>query len=499
MGLHENSRMDALLNQLTRANALFLIPILGLGGSCQNGYHVTGLSSPSPFIQRFINSSWYHRYEEPPPPHTVTLIWSVIVSTYAVGGLFGALSIKCVTGLVGIKKGIICNSLVSIVAAAIMFSSKGAESIEMVVIARGLFGFSAGMGMGLHLMYLGEISPQKIRGKVTLTLATFTSFGKLLGRFFGLSEILGREELWNILLIVPTCFSVLQLLGLPFFPEAPRYLLIEKGDQEACKKALQSLWGRGDYKQEIDEMLAEQAAINVVRPKSTLEVLRDRNVRWRLITVVTISSCLLLSGMPAISIFSFDIFLEAGIPAEYIRYITLGLGGAEILAFMFCGFIIEHTGRRVLLWVGLGAMSATLVLITVTLTLKDYVSWFPYTTVGLINLFIIFQCGGPAGTISTLSHEIFIQSDRPAALVISGIIRWLLFCLLSMIFPFLVSALGSYCFVLFACMAMLGSLYTFFLLPETKGKSLLEISEAFKDLTVCRKSFKPDKSVQTKL
>lgn len=51
-----------------------------------------------------------------------------------------------------------------------------------------------------------------------------------------LREILGREDSWNILLCVSTCFSVVQLLTLPFFPEAPRYLLIEKGNTEACKK-----------------------------------------------------------------------------------------------------------------------------------------------------------------------------------------------------------------------------------------------------------------------
>lgn len=53
------------------------------------------------FIQSFINSSWLHRYEEPPPPQTVTMIWSLIVSMYALGGIFGALSVKFVAGRLG--------------------------------------------------------------------------------------------------------------------------------------------------------------------------------------------------------------------------------------------------------------------------------------------------------------------------------------------------------------------------------------------------------------
>ncbi|KAF7648398.1 hypothetical protein LDENG_00157670 [Lucifuga dentata] len=93
----------------------------------------------------------------------------------------------------------------------------------------------------------------------------------------------------------------------------------------------------------------------------------------------------------------------------------------------------------------------------------------------------------------------FTQSNRPAALVLVGILRWSCFIIVTLIFPFLVNALSSYCFVLFACICLLGSIYTFFFLPETKGKTLLEIAEEFKAITVCLKSFSQEKSFETKL
>lgn len=117
---------------------MFLIIVLGFGGTFQNGYHNTGLSSPSPvrelasplavgllltkinieaqikkkldtkltlfaaqFILSFINSTWSHRYEEAPPPHTVTMIWSLIVSLYGLGAFLGSLSINFVSGMLG--------------------------------------------------------------------------------------------------------------------------------------------------------------------------------------------------------------------------------------------------------------------------------------------------------------------------------------------------------------------------------------------------------------
>uniref|UniRef100_A0A4W6D6D8 Solute carrier family 2 member 9, like 1 n=1 Tax=Lates calcarifer TaxID=8187 RepID=A0A4W6D6D8_LATCA len=428
-----------------------------MGGSFQSGYHITGLSSPSPYIQRFINSSWYERHKEPPPAHTVTMIWSLIVSMYAVGGFFGAISVKFFSGRLGRKKAMIGNSVIAIVAAGIMLTSKRANSFEMIIVARILFGFSAGKANETY-----SISPRKIRGAVTLTLATFMSLGKLSGQFFGLSEILGREELWDIVLCVPACFSVVHVIVLPFLPEAPRYLFIEKGDDKACKKALQSLWGTGDYKQEMDEMLIEQAAIEAAPPKNPLQLLRDRTVRWQLITMSLIYCCNQLSGMSALFFFYF-IFLNSTHIFEL---------------FPSQGLLIEFTGRRPLFWGAYGVMSALL---------GDSSYWVPYITAGLIILFIIFFCGGPgmSGASATLNSEIFIQSDRLAALVLMGIQRWLLFAVLGLVFPFLINGLSTYCFVLFACVCLLGCFYTFFLLPETKGKTLLEISEEFKAITLC--------------
>ncbi|XP_039652650.1 solute carrier family 2 member 9, like 1 isoform X1 [Perca fluviatilis] len=490
-------RMETLLQQLTRGNALFLIIILGIGGTFQTGYHSTGLSSPSPYIRRFINSSWYDRYEETPSPQTITMIWSLIVSMYAAGGLFGAVSVKLVSGMLGRKKVMICNSFIAIVAAGIMLTSKGAKSYEMIIVARILYGYSAGLGGSIHLMYLGEISPRKIRGTVTLTSATFVSLGKLFGQIFGLSEILGHEELWNIVLCVPAFFSVVQIIVLPFLPEAPRYLFLEKGDDKACKKALQSLWGQGDYKQEMDEMLAEQAAIEAAPSKSPLQLLRDRTVRWQLLTMSIIYCCNQLSGITAISTFSFDIFLAAGVPRDKIRYVTLGLGISEMITYISCGLLIEHTGRRPLIWGGYGFMSACWVLVTITLNLKDSSYWVPYISASLIILSTIFFSGGPGGATHTVYSEIFNQSNRLAAFVLIGTQRWLFSAVMGLVFPFLINA--SYCFVLFACMCLLASLYTFFILPETKGKTLLEISEEFKAITVCGKSFLEEKRVETKL
>ncbi|KAL7843635.1 hypothetical protein AOLI_G00251470 [Acnodon oligacanthus] len=490
--------MDNLLSQLVRGKALLFIVVLGLGGCFQAGCHSTLISSPSPFIKSFINSSWAQRYGETPGENTVTFIWSAVVSVFALGGLLGSISVRWVTNLLGRKRAMIWNNAITVVGLGIMIISKPAKSFEMVLISRFFFGFTSGLGGNLHVIYLGEISPKKIRGMVTLTVATFKAVGKLTGQLAGLSEILGREDWWNILLCVPAFFSIIQMVTLPFFPEAPRYLLIEKSNTEQCKTALQYLWGPGDYKLEIEEMLLEQASLGGERSKTLMELLRDQSIRWQLLSMFVINGAVQFSGISVVGVFSFSIFQEAGIPVEKIRYVTLGMGVSEILTNITCGLLIDHVGRRVLLWAGFGSMAVIMALIAVSLELKDYSFWTPYSTVALVFLFVICFAGGPSGVVPSFNHEIFVQSYRSAAFVFIGIMTWASFTVLGFIFPFLLAALKSFSFMLFSCVCFAASLYIFFTLPETKGKTPLEISEEFRNMRTCGSST-DDKCMETRL
>ncbi|GAA6088670.1 solute carrier family 2 member 9, like 1 [Tachysurus ichikawai] len=452
--------MESFLKQLVQGKAFLFIIIVGLGGSFQIGCHLTLISSPYPFINSFINSTWTQRYGEAPREDTLTLIWATVVAFYSVGGIFGSTSVQFVLNHLGRKNAMIWNNVLNIVAVAIMILSKAAGSFEMIILSRFLFGVNSGLAGNLHCIYLGESAPKKIRGTVSVTMATFSAMGKLVGQIAGLSEILGREDLWHILLCVPAFFGFVLLFTLPFFPEAPVYLLIEKGKIEECKKGLQCLWGPGDYKLEIEEMQEEQATLK---------------------GQCTIQFC----GISGISIFAYSIFQEAGIPEDKIRYVTLGVGASEILTTITCSILIDRVGRRVLLSGGFGIMAAIMVLLTITLQLKDYDFWVPYTSVCLVFLFVICYGGGPAGVTVPLSYEMFVQSYRPAAFMFLGLIIWAGFTVFGFLFPFLLNGIKSFSFLMFSCVCLVASLYVVYILPETKSKTPLEIAEDFKKISVC--------------
>ncbi|NWZ83554.1 GTR9 protein, partial [Poecile atricapillus] len=197
--------------------------------------------------------------------------------------------------------------------------------------------------------------------------------------------------------------------------------------------AVKQLWGDGDHVAEIDDMMSEQKAIHGQKAKSVWDLLRDRAVRWQLITLFLIISCIQLIGINVVYFYAYSIFTKAGIPPAQIHYVSLGVGTTEILSTVLC-----VTGRRTLLWKSYTVMALALGLLTVTLFLQDSFFWVPYCSVALVFIFIMSFGIGPGGVVCPLITEIFIQSYRPAAYVFNGVTNWIQLFILGLVFPFIV-------------------------------------------------------------
>ncbi|NXJ81763.1 GTR9 protein, partial [Trogon melanurus] len=199
--------------------------------------------------------------------------------------------------------------------------------------------------------------------------------------------------------------------------------------------AVKELWGDGDHMAEIDEMKAEEEAIRGEKAKSVCDLFRDKAVRWQLITLFLVASCMQLIGINVVYFYAYSVFIKAGIPPAQTHYVSLGVGITEILTTVLC---VSRTGRKTLLWKTYTVMAVALGLLTVTLSLQDSFSWIPYCSVVLIFIFIMSFGIGPAGVLCSLPTEIFIQSYRPAAYVFNGASNWVQLFTLGLLFPFLV-------------------------------------------------------------
>ncbi|XP_014437467.1 solute carrier family 2, facilitated glucose transporter member 9 [Tupaia chinensis] len=449
------------------------------GSSFLYGYNLSVVNAPTPYIKAFYNETWKRRHGHPIDPDTLTLLWSVTVSIFAIGGLVGTLMVKMIGKFLGRKYTLLVNNGFAISAALLMACSPQAGAFEMLIVGRFIMGIDGGIALSALPMYLSEISPKEIRGSLGQVTAIFICIGVFTGQLLGLPELLGKESTWPYLFGVIVVPAFTQLVSLPFLPESPRYLLFEKHNEAGATKALQTFLAKEDVSQEMEEVLAESQVQRNLRLVSVLELLRAAFVRWQVITVIVTMACYQLCGLNAIWFYTNSIFGKAGIPPEKIPYITLSTGGIETLAAVFSGLVIERLGRRPLLIGGFGLMAFFFGILTITLTLQDHAPWIPYLSIVGILAIIASFCSGPGGIPFILTGEFFQQSQRPAAFMIAGTVNWLSNFVVGLLFPFIQKSLDTYCFLVFAAVCTAGAIYLYFVLPETKNRTYAEISQAF--------------------
>ncbi|XP_060105702.1 solute carrier family 2, facilitated glucose transporter member 11-like isoform X1 [Heteronotia binoei] len=484
--------MGSFRSDLIQYRGLFqMILVLGIGGSFPYGFHISVINYPSSCIKTFINETWMERHGSPLSEETILLMWSFIVSIYGLGGLLGSVSCGYLTTRYRKKKCQMFTNLIMLVAALSMAFSKMAKSFEMIFLGRLLCGIGIGFSFNIHPQYVGEISPKKLRGFTNATVAIFLTLGKVSGQVIGLREMLGSESLWPLLLAFTGFTTVIQLVTLPCFPDSPPYLLIQKGNEEAFKKAIKQLWGEGDHQAEIEDIKKEKAAMASSKSLRVLELLKTQSLRWQLYVMITVMTTLQLCGINAIYFYSFEVFRTAKFEEALIPYISLGVGLCECISSVLCSSLIERFGRKVLLWGGYALMVLVLALLTLTLSLQHRFFWMHYFSVILIFLFVLFYGIGPSGATISVMVEIFSQAFRPSAFVIVGFINWMGLFLLGMIFPFLVEYLGPFCFLIFMGILGVSGVFIYLYLPETKGKSILEITLAFDKLNYSKKKAFP--------
>ncbi|KAM4807636.1 solute carrier family 2, facilitated glucose transporter member 9 [Rhinophrynus dorsalis] len=459
---------------------LIMAAVVGaLGSSFLYGYNLSVVNAPSSYIRELYNQSWSSRYNYAVSHGTITILWSVTVSIFAIGGLLGALIVIPMVNLLGRKGTMLLNNVFAIAAALLMSLAHVAAVPEMIIIGRFIMGVDGGIALSTLPMYINEISPKHIRGSLGQVTAILICVGVFIGQLLGLPEIFGKESLWPCLfgfILIP---ALIQLVVLPFFPESPRYLLLEKQDTKRAEKAFRTFLGRKDVSQDIEDVLAETRVQRNIQLVSVFQLFKTRSVRWQIITVIITMACYQLCGLNAIWFYTKSIFSEAGIQPDTIPYITLSTGGIEILASVVSGITIEKLGRRVLLIGGFVLMTLFFGILTVSLTFQDRAPWVPYISIVCILSVIASFCIGPGGIPFVLVGEFFQQSQRPAAFMIAGTVNWISNFAVGLLFPLIQEGLGNYCFLVFAAVCLAGAIFLYFVLPETKNKTFLEIDQSF--------------------
>ncbi|XP_054839885.1 solute carrier family 2, facilitated glucose transporter member 9-like [Eublepharis macularius] len=449
------------------------------GSSMLYGYNLAVVNSPAMHIKAFYNATWSQRYGQGLNQGMLTLMYSLTVSVFALGGLVGSFPVGMLVTRYGRNGTLIGSSFLVFLAGALMASSRYLESPEMVIIGRFITGVHSGICLSVVPMYLGEIAPKNLRGFLGLVPSIFICLGVFSAQVLGLPELLGEDPYWPLFLSVVVVPAFLQLLLLHWFPESPRYLLIEKNNVHGATEALRWFLGKYDVEDVIEEMREEQRSLASVKTVSVWHLLTDRSVRWQVLSVAVINMGMQLSGIDAIWFYTNVIFENAGIPDPEIPYTTVGTGAIEVVAGLIGCFTIEKLGRRPLIIIGFFFMGICCAGITMSLELQATVSWMRYVSVACVIGIIAGFCMGPAGVPFLMTAELFKQSHRPSAYIVGGSLNWLSNFTVGFVFPFLQMSAGAFCYLVFCGICLLVALYVYFIIPETKNKTFMEISHIF--------------------
>lgn len=395
------------------------------------------------------------------------LMRGFVVSTALAGCVIGALFI----GKPGDKYG--RRYMLKIMAALFLFSMLGtglAPNIWVFIIARFVGGIAVGGASVLTPMYISEVSPPKMRGRLVATNQLAIVTGILIAFFsdYMIDTILHGSWRWMFLAgIFP---SALLWFLLFFITRSPRWL-VKAGREGEAREVI----ARVNTDENVEVLLAN-IKDSLKEEAASKDVALLHKPYFRLVLIgIAVGMFNQFAGINVIMYYSTDIFREAGFSGESALMQSVLVGLTNLLFTVIAMTFIDRFGRKFLLYVGSVGMSVFLGLFSWAF-ITDNKSGF--ILLGLLIGYIAFFAFSQGAVIWVILSEMFPNSIRARGTAIGSFSHWFFNFGIALLFPVVSKALGvGVVFVFFTVATLLSIVFYRFALIETKGKSLEEIEK----------------------
>jgi sugar porter (SP) family MFS transporter len=339
----------------------------------------------------------------------------------------------------------------------------------MLLVARFLGGLGIGGSSVLGPVYIAELAPAKMRGRLVGSFQINIVIGILLAYLS--NYLIGRMGLgaaeWRWQFGVATVPAVLFLVMLFGIPPSSRWLVTQKRVDEA-REVLRSM-GAENPEAELNEIVQ---SIHLERTE-TSEPLFTWKYRLPIFLAITIGMFNQLSGINAILYYLNDIFAAAGFSKISADLQAVAIGAMNLLATFLGMALIDKLGRKTLLLigsVGTALCLAGVARIFYTQTNQSYLIWL---LVGYIAFFAISQ----GAVIWVYISEVFPNRVRAKGQSLGSSSHWVMNAIIAYTFPQVAKSSGAYPFMFFAAMMVVQFFVVMFLYPETKGVSLEQMQK----------------------
>ena len=435
----------------TDKNQLFIFSTAAALGGLLFGFDTGVISGAIHFIKIEFNLNAYQE--------------GFAVSNLMIACVIGALLAGPIADWTGRKKVLILCAVLFTVSAIL---SALPRSFTELVIARFIGGMGVGMASVVSPMYIAEISPAKIRGRLVALNQLAIVVGILLSYLSNWLLVDTGINNWRYMLVAEILPAITFLVGLFFIPESPRWLTKEGLEKEALD-VLNVVAGAANSDHELQEVkksLAEKS--------TSLKELLHPSLRRVLIVGILFSLFAHITGIDTIIYYGPIIFLESGFKTDSALLASVMIGITNLI-FTFVGMaMVDKAGRKFLLLVGLAGMGISMTLVGLCMQ-SDMISakW----TLLWIMTYIASFAMSIGVVIWVYLSEIYPTRVRGQALSVATMVLWLGNVILTQLFPVMMERFGGGTFYIFSFICLLAFIFTWTMVKETKGVSLEEIEE----------------------
>jgi sugar porter (SP) family MFS transporter len=324
--------------------------------------------------------------------------------------------------------------------------------------------------------YISEISSSKNRGRLVALYQFNIVFGILMAFLsnFLLNDF-GGEDDWRFMLGVEAIPAMIYTLFVLTIPESPRWLLSKKGDIDAASKILKELMNTRLLNETIEAIQSEIKS----EGRGKVTNFFSKRFRFPILLAFLLAMFNQLSGINFILYYAPSILERAGFAISGSLLSSVSIGGVNLL-FTFIGlYLIDRAGRRTLMYVGSIGYIISLVLVAYGF----YSDASAYFNLSFILLFIASHAVGQGAVIWVFISEIFPNSVRGIGQSWGTGTHWVFAALITLLGPVLMEIYpeGYQIFIIFAICMIVQLLFTHFIMPETKGKSLEELKSLLEE------------------
>lgn len=395
---------------------------------------------------------------------------SWVSSLLALGAMLGAVLSGPMADKFGRKKSLLLLTAPFLLSwVIIIFSSE----LWPIYVARFIVGVGVGAACVLVPTYISEIAETSTRGTLGAMFQLFLTVGILL------AFVLGAVVSYTAFAIICALIVIGFFASFVWMPESPVWLVNKKRKPEAASAMTVFRGDSYDPSEELAQMQreAEQAAL---RKSSIFDLIRTRAAKKALLASLGAMFFQQMSGINAVIFYTVTIFQASG-SSMSPELASIVVAIVQTVMSGVAAIIVDRAGRKPLLIFSSSVMTVSLVALGLYFNIKasgndvGNLGWLPLTS---LTLFMISFSIGMGPIPWMLMGELFPAETKAVASGIAVMLNWFLVFLVTKTFPAMNDELGADAtFWIFASIMVAATGFTYFIIPETKGKTSQEIQE----------------------